>query len=549
MILPRVKSKAEAVGAFKGELIFDSKGESAQRAVRLLSLFLPAAEIKSGAAPNVRILEREEQTAGAYELEVAEREITVSQGDYEGLRNAMATLAQMLRGGRLPCCEIKDAPDNSFRSCMLDLARGYVELPVLREQLLRMALLKYNHVHFHLMDRQSYVLESEVVPNPDGHRQYTRREMSELVEYCRLLAIEVIPEIEIPAHAVNQIKALPELACDIIDRRRAVEAVKAVTEPRKREFTDNKRCVSSWVVCAGKESTYEIYARIVQELCRVFDGKYIHIGGDEMRFDHLAAHSHWDNCHACKKRMEAEGITELRELYCYVIRRMHEIVTSCGKKMMMWNDQLDVFNPIDIPKDTVIEYWNGGVITDRRGVLAALAEQGFTVINAHYRYTYVDFPEYMQQDKLKHWSTHTDMLGETEVKGNIIGGEMCAWELGNPLYSFYGCSLPICTALFADRVWNNEGCEYGEEYRKALFSVAVGCFECDADPLRFFRELIPPRDKAKNAIEEIDLDAIDRESLNGVLSELSSLSNDRVYGGLALGELTELLRTAADTIK
>ena len=238
----------------------------------------------------------------------------------------MSTLAQLYQDGRIKCCKIFDEPDNAFRSCMLDLARGYVEIPVLKEHIVRMAFLKYNHIHLHLMDRQSYVLQSDVVPNPVGYRQYTKQEMRGLADFCKLLGLDVIPEIEIPAHAVNQIKALPELACELIDRKKAVGTIAKVENARKREFTDNQKCVSSWVVCAGKERTYEIYEKIVQELCEVFDGKYLHIGGHELEFQHLGAHPHWENCIHCKKRMEEENIKTVRELYYYVIKRMYGIV-------------------------------------------------------------------------------------------------------------------------------------------------------------------------------------------------------------------------------
>ena len=90
----------------------------------------------------------------------------------EGVRNAVATLAQLEADGKIKCCDASDLPDNGFRSCMLDLARGYVEIPVLKEHILRLALLKFNHIHFHLMDRQTYVLQSDVLPNPGGYRQY-----------------------------------------------------------------------------------------------------------------------------------------------------------------------------------------------------------------------------------------------------------------------------------------------------------------------------------------------------------------------------------------
>ena len=367
MILPRVKKQKEKAGIFENIIRYDGMSEFSEDAIRLIKHFSPDIKCEKGSNPNFWLIKENFKVKGAYKLTVSESEISVCYSDYEGVRNAVATLVQLREDNGIKCTEIFDEPDNTFRSCMLDLARGYVEIPELKEHIIRMAMLKFNHIHLHSMDRQSYVLESDVVPDPDNHRLYSKKEMAELIFFCKSLCLEVIPEIEIPAHAVNQIKALPELGCDIIDKKKALDAIKNLDNPRKREFTDNKKGVSSWVVCAGKETTYDIFEKIIKEVLEIFDGPYIHIGGDELEFTQLGAHPHWDNCHSCTQKMKEENISDLRGLYYYVIRRVHGIVKSFGRKMIMWNDQLDVFNPIDIPKDIIIEYWNGTVITKERG--------------------------------------------------------------------------------------------------------------------------------------------------------------------------------------
>ena len=540
MILPRVKKYRRTSGDFSKRMIFDPCCEMALVAIRLLSIFIPFVSFEACNGATVFLEKRSFEKVGSYELNVREESITLFYGDLEGLRNAIATLAQVYNGGIIDCCEIYDEPDNYFRSCMFDLARGYVEIAVLKEHIVRAALLKFNHIHLHLMDRQSYVLQSKVVPNPDNHRLYTEQEMKEVCEFCKALCLEVIPEIEIPAHAVNQIKALPELACDIIDKRKAVARICQLNNPRKREFTDNKHSVSSWVVCAGKESTYELYEKIVAEICELFDGKYLHIGGDELEFPHLGAHHHWDNCVQCKERMQAENLHSIRDLYYYLMRRMYKIVNKYGKRMIIWNDQLDVSNPIDIPKDIIVEYWNGAVITDESCILQKLCEQGFEVINAHYRYTYPDLPSYMQENNICKWNVRTDMLGEPEVKGRILGGEICAWELGNPLYDFYPSSLPVCMILFADRVWNNNTIDYDENYKESVFSSMIGK-NVDWHPFGLFKEIIPPRDCQRNQLEGIDFEKVDCSVLQEILFKMQKINLNEIYGKIVLNSYIDFL--------
>ena len=322
------------------------------------------------------LCERSDMRTGEYSLSVSSDGVSVSYGGYEGLRNAISSLSYLIKKDGIPCCDISDFPDNTYRACLIDLARGYVDMDALKEHIVRMAKLKYSVLHLHLMDRQTYCLESDVVPNPDGHRLYSKEDMRELISLATDLAMEVIPEIEFPGHAVNQLKAIPTLACDLIDKRAAIERVRAAKSERKMEFVDSERGISQWAVCPGKESTYEIYERIIDEICELFPGKILHIGGDEFEFPSLAAHTHWDNCHACRARMEKEGFSSTRELYYYGLRRLHTMLRSRGKRMAAWNDQIDAFTPPDIPKDILIYCWHGKIITKESGAFQKLLDLG-----------------------------------------------------------------------------------------------------------------------------------------------------------------------------
>lgn len=536
MILPVPKKYSKKEGAFKAEIIYNENDNISLNAVKMLEYFAPDLICKKGRNQNIFFKIGDFAVKGAYRLNISESAIDICYRDYEGIRNAVSSLVQMKEADEIKCVEIFDEPDNDFRSCMLDLARGYVEISVIKEHLVRMSLMKFNYVHLHLMDRQSYALKSEVVPNPYNHRLYSRDEMSELTAFCKQLCLEVIPEIEIPAHAVNLIKALPELECDIIDKKKAYETIKNIENPRKREFSDNKKCVSSWAVCAGKESTYSIYAKIIKEITEIFEGEYIHIGGDELEIKSLGAHPHWDNCSFCKRKMQEENLPDRKALYYYVIRRVYDMIQEKSKKMIMWNDQLDVCDFIDIPKDIIIEYWNGN-----DEVYQKLIDMGFKTINAEDKYTYVDFPHYMNEEKIRQWNTHKEYTSSKKLEGQIMGGEMCAWELGNPRYSFYSYSLPVCMVLFADRVWNNQPVKYDDDYKQAVFSNTVGAFNGNINPLKFFNEIIPPRNIEKNMLEEIDLDSVNIEELKQTLSVMKKINGEDVYGKLALSEYIECI--------
>ena len=541
MILPRAKKYTATGGRFTGEIRVCPILAAGERLRHYLDAFCPGVKTSAGEDSTVHF-ESREMPNGAYTLSVKENGIVIGYGDIEGLRNAAASLSFLIQKNGIECAEIEDAPDNTFRACLIDLARGYVAMDALKEHIVRMAKLKYSVLHLHLMDRQTYCLESDVVPNPDGHRLYSKEDMRELISLAIGLEMEVIPEIEFPGHAVNQLKALPELACDIIDMRAAIEKVRAAKSERKMEFVDSERGVSQWAVCPGKESTYKIYERIIDEICALFPGKYLHIGGDEFEFPSLAAHTHWDNCYACRARMEKEGFSSTRELYYYGLHRLHKMLSARGKRMAAWNDQIDVFKPLEIPKDTLIYFWHGTMITKEKGVFQKLLDLGFDVVNAHYKYTYFDHDGEMQESNIRTWTTKTDTLGEPQLQGSILGGMLSCWDFGLPEYAHSHYVLPPAMVIFADRVWNDAPCEYDSDYRKAMYAAISGDNDREIDLFRFFREILPPRcRRVRHFIEDVDLDAIDFAALRETIERIEESQKDALYGPLSVKELKRLL--------
>jgi len=467
------------------------------------------------------------KNVGEYRLSVTENKIIINYCSYEGLRNALATLSGLEVQGKIKCAEISDYPDNNFRSCLLDLARGYVEINLLREHLVRLAKLKFNYVHLHLMDRQSYILESKVVPNSENHRQYSKKELREIVEFCNLLSLNAIPEIEFPAHAVNLLKALPELGCDIVDFEKAQRDVDSVNNERKQFYIDSEKQISLWAVCIGKESTYKIYEAIIDEIVDIFDSEYIHIGGDEIAFNNLAAFPHWDNCHQCRKLMEKYN-SDILSVYHHGIRRINDIVKSKGKKTIKWNESRECVHSVDLPTDIIFEYWLGDNANHSQSNIERFIEMGYTLINAQYQYTYVDLHEYMTAEKIKNWVPSKS----DNHKSAILGGEMCAWELGNAEYPYYDYTLPVCMTLFSDRIWNSDIKEYDNEYVKSIFETVIGINSLKINPLSLFEDIIPPR--KKNVLESLNINRIDAQELSRILCELKNLNNKNCYGKIAL---------------
>lgn len=232
------------------------------------------------AEANTFFIYKEDLKQGAYRFSVDEK-ILIEYKDKESVRNALATLLQLIEPQKeasyvLRCQNIEDHANCNYRSVMIDLARGLPDKDRLKEDIKRLSLAKCNKLHLHLMDSLGLCYVSEVFKTDSirGTEPYSKEDLKALVAYCNGLGIDVIPEIEIPAHAKQLLLKYPQLKCQ--------------TEAEN---------PSDWVVCAGSEKTYVFFERLIAEICAIFSSEYVHIGGDEHAFYDLPQSNRKRNWH------------------------------------------------------------------------------------------------------------------------------------------------------------------------------------------------------------------------------------------------------------
>ena len=451
-----------------------------------------------------------------YRVTVLPNAIEVGFRDARGAINGAATVALLLRKKVLTCREIVDWPDCSYRSILLDLARGVPGEEELVSAIRYMALAKYNRVHLHLMDSAGLCFASEALPEyrrTDGGELLEKAFLRRIAALCKAYAIDVVPEIEVPAHASAVTAAHPELMCD----------------------AEN---VHGWAVCPGAEGVWEFYDKMIAEVIDLFpDCEYVHIGTDELEFGELGIEHHcfWDECARCAELRRREGLKDLREEFYYLVDRMHKIVKSHGKKMMMWNDQIDISREVPVSREIVMQFWR--IAAPGRGPyegcsMEEFLKQGFRVVNSFYRYVYLDQQRYLSAEKMKTWNVYNTPEQSAEYADQVLGGESTVWMYGDPAYAF--CKYIIFTVfpIFADKLWDKSDREHTEEYRRALAEYAFGSedltciFDCVGD-------LIPPREPEIFVAPEAELPApelVDRcEKLLAGVTESSCLEAARKY--------------------
>lgn len=383
-IVPCPESVTPGTGnfTFSGKTDFAVENEEQAEIARSFSaLFTRAA----GFTPRVKVGEKKGKItfltdpslkSEAYHLEITPKRMMVKASDVKGFFYALQTIRQLLPAAiesttvaddstdwTIPAVTIKDEPRFGYRGLMVDVVRFFTP----KENLLRiidcMGMLKINTLHLHLVDDNGWRIEINKYPLlteigsrrverpgksfPERHnaRQgeptvekgfYTQEDIREIVAYAAQRQIEVIPEIEMPAHSNAALAAYPLLACPVVDKFIGVLPGIGGTH-------------ADVIFCAGNDSVFTFLQDVIDEVIGLFPSKYIHLGGDE------AWKTHWKECPLCQARIRQEGLEDEEALQGYFMARMSKYVQSKGKEVMGWDELANT----RIPDGAIIFGWRG----------------------------------------------------------------------------------------------------------------------------------------------------------------------------------------------
>ncbi len=303
-----------------------------------------------------------------YGITVDKKSVTVDAATEGGFYYAAQTLAQMLRqasseGGKLRTCVIKDSPRFGYRGMMVDVVRCYVPVDELKKLIDQASALKINNVHLHLTDDNGWRLEIKKYPRLTGIGAwrvdrpeifparlnarsadepalyggfYTQDQMKDLVAYAAERNVNIIPEIELPAHSAAAIASYPELTCPVDTNFIGV-------------FPGIGGKDASIIICGGNDNAITFYKDVLDEVMEIFPSKMIHLGGDE------ANKSRWEKCPRCKARIDSLGLDGYEALQGWLMNQVAAHVTGNGRIPMGW-DEATYGNPT---KDMTIMGWQG----------------------------------------------------------------------------------------------------------------------------------------------------------------------------------------------
>ncbi|SIQ97399.1 hexosaminidase [Chryseobacterium sp. RU37D] len=280
-----------------------------------------------------------------YTLEITPKQIQIKSYTKQGYFLALQTLIQLIQDHKndkkIPALKIEDQPRFSWRGMHLDVCRHFFTVEEVKQYIDYLAMYKLNTFHWHLTDDQGWRIEIKKYPKltqigskrkesmigayvdntfdgkPYGPYFYTQDQIKDVVKYAQERHITVVPEIEMPGHALAALSAYPELACT----KGPFEAA-------------TKWGVFDDVFCP-KDETFKFLENVLDEVISLFPSKYIHIGGDE------CPKTRWKECAHCQELIRQNNLRDEHGLQSYFIQRIEKYVNSKGRKIIGWDEILE----------------------------------------------------------------------------------------------------------------------------------------------------------------------------------------------------------------
>jgi hexosaminidase len=330
-----------------------------------------------------------------YRLTSSAEGVAIAGARNVGVLHGMQTLRQLLPPAifrravvsdvawQVPGVEIEDAPRFSWRGSHLDVGRHFMPKAAVLKHIDLLALHKLNVFHWHLTEDQGWRIEIKRYPKltevgawrkdsmtppltrdpakrkftgqPHGGF-YTQDDVREVVKYAADRGVTVVPEIEMPGHALAAIASYPDLG-------------NTATHHEVQTYWG----ISEHVFGVG-ENVFTFIENVLDEVLALFPSKFIHVGGDE------CPKTEWKESPAAQARMKELGLKDEEELQSWFITRIDSWLAERGRRLIGWDEILEG----GLAPGATVMSWRG----EKGGIAAAKA--GHDVVMAPEKPTYFD---------------------------------------------------------------------------------------------------------------------------------------------------------------
>lgn len=414
-VVPELKQWSGAEGTFRPSGKYIVKGGKQVEAVAalfakdyadLVGCQLTAKSGKQAAGDIVLVLKGDKQLGSeGYRIAIGDV-TTITAATVEGLVWGTRTVLQLTEQNRdngfaLPKGSTVDTPDFGLRGFMMDCGRKFIPMSYLRSLVKMMSYYKMNTLQIHLNDngfrqffgndwaktQAAFRLECDTYPGltaKDG--SYTKAEFIELQKLAEQYGVNIIPEIDVPAHSLAFTHYKPEIGSkeygmDHLD----------LFNPETYKFVDG------------------LFKEYLEGKNPVFRGKVVHIGTDEY----------------------SNAKKDVVEKFRYFTDHYIKYVESFGKQAAVWGALTHANGETKVKSDNVMMHcWYNGYADPKE-----MKRQGYKLVSipdglvyivpaAGYYYDYLNC-QYLYDS----WTP--SQIGDQKFEEHdpaVLGGMFAVWN-------------------------------------------------------------------------------------------------------------------------
>ncbi|MDC0492424.1 beta-N-acetylhexosaminidase [Candidatus Pseudothioglobus singularis] len=376
--------------AFENLKIITSAYQSALELGNRLNLNLlsnSTNEINKKATTSLKLTFQDLSEDSAYKITITSDDVEIVSGDESGFYYALVSLMQLSHNYHqlVPCGSIFDKPRFSWRGQHLDTVRHFFSVDSLFKLLDLMSLFKLNKFHWHGVDDEAFRFKLDSYPEAATETSkrgnnllvppvfgsgsdatggyYDKEDIDRIISRASANYIEVIPEFDLPGHNMALINLYPEM-------RDPEDKSNEVSVQGYRENTLNP----------AMPQTNRVVESLIDDMCNLFPGEYIHLGGDEI------APGAWEQSPKVQALMNEHDLKNTKDVASWFINKLSKRVELNNKKTASWQEAEDG-NHYDDKSDKLLFSWQN---------LESgfdLARQGYKVVLCPAEHIYFDMAQ------------------------------------------------------------------------------------------------------------------------------------------------------------
>ena len=372
---------------FEDNQIVNSAYSSAMNLNNRLNLnFFPDTvnEDSDKATTSVKLKIKEFEVESSYRITITSDVIEINAGDEIGIYYGLVSLMQLAQTYHqlVPCGSIFDQPRFTWRGQHLDTVRHFYSVDSVLKLLDLMSLFKLNKFHWHGTDDEAFRFKLDghpeiatstakrgnnlLVPPVFGSGPeatggcYDRDDIQKIINRASNNYIEVMPEFDLPGHNLSLVNLYPR-----------------TRDPEDKSCEVSVQGYIENTINPAMPETIRLTESLIDDLCSMFPGEYIHLGGDEV------APEAWSKSPAIENLKNERNLKNSKDVASWFINKLSKRVELNNKKTASWQEAEDG-NHYDEKSDKLLFSWQNLESGFN------LARQGYQVVLCPAEHIYFD---------------------------------------------------------------------------------------------------------------------------------------------------------------